>query len=90
MSQSFQDFAFEGWAYQYKVLPCGLSLSPHVTEAALAPLREGCGSQPPGLIGTSGQLGKEQTFLSAEFLFSWCKTGLSHYDCMSFLRIRSA
>ncbi|KAL0187588.1 hypothetical protein M9458_014687, partial [Cirrhinus mrigala] len=37
-------FAFEGRAYQYKVLPFGLSLSPRVftkvTEAALAPLRE--------------------------------------------------
>ncbi|XP_051551621.1 uncharacterized protein LOC127439454 isoform X1 [Myxocyprinus asiaticus] len=37
-------FAFEGQAYQYKVLPFGLSLSPlvfmKVAEAALAPLRE--------------------------------------------------
>ncbi|KAL0199156.1 hypothetical protein M9458_007696, partial [Cirrhinus mrigala] len=37
-------FAFEGRAYQYKVLPFGLSLSPRVftkvAEAALAPLRE--------------------------------------------------
>ncbi len=37
-------FAFEGWAYQYKVLPFGLSLSPRVfakvVEAALVPLRE--------------------------------------------------
>ncbi|KAL0169213.1 hypothetical protein M9458_033809, partial [Cirrhinus mrigala] len=37
-------FAFEGRAYQYKVLPFGLSLSPRVftkvAEAALSPLRE--------------------------------------------------
>ncbi len=37
-------FAFEGRAYQYKVLPSGLSLSPcvftKVAEAALVPLRE--------------------------------------------------
>ncbi len=40
----FLRFAFEGWAYQYKVLPFGLSLSPRVftkvAEAALVPLRE--------------------------------------------------
>ncbi|CAM4601347.1 unnamed protein product [Leuciscus chuanchicus] len=40
----FLRFAFEGWAYQYKVLPFGLSLSPcvftKVVEAALALLRE--------------------------------------------------
>ncbi len=40
----FLRFAFEGRAYQYKVLPFGLSLSPHVftkvAEAALVPLRE--------------------------------------------------
>ncbi|XP_051557284.1 uncharacterized protein LOC127442927 [Myxocyprinus asiaticus] len=40
----FLRFAFEGQAYQYKVLPFGLSLSPriftNVAEAALAPLRE--------------------------------------------------
>ncbi|KAI2666668.1 enzymatic polyprotein [Labeo rohita] len=40
----FGSFAFEGRAYQYKVLPFGLSLSPgvftKVAEAALAPLRE--------------------------------------------------
>ncbi len=40
----FLRFAFEGWAYQYKVLPLGLSLSPRVftkvVEAALVPLRE--------------------------------------------------
>ncbi len=40
----FLRFAFEGRAYQYKVLPFGLSLSPHVftkvVEAALVPLRE--------------------------------------------------
>jgi hypothetical protein len=39
----FLRFAFEGQAYQYKVLPFGLSLSPRVftkvAEAALAPLR---------------------------------------------------
>ncbi len=37
----FMRFAFEGRAYQYKVLPFGLSLSPHVfpkvAEAALVP-----------------------------------------------------
>ncbi len=37
-------FAFEGWAWQYRVLPFGLSLSPHVftkvVEGALTPLRE--------------------------------------------------
>ncbi len=40
----FLQFAFEGRAYQYKVLPFGLSLSPRVftkvAEAALVPLRE--------------------------------------------------
>ncbi|KAL0172912.1 hypothetical protein M9458_033223, partial [Cirrhinus mrigala] len=40
----FLRFAFEGRAYQYKVLPFGLSLSPRVftkvAEVALAPLRE--------------------------------------------------
>ncbi len=40
----FLRFAFEGQAYQYKVLPFGLSLSPRVftkvVEAALVPLRE--------------------------------------------------
>ncbi len=40
----FLQFAFEGWAYQYKVLPFGLSLSPRVitkvAEAVLVPLRE--------------------------------------------------
>ncbi len=40
----FLQFAFEGRAYQYKVLPFGLSLLPHVftkvVEAALVPLRE--------------------------------------------------
>ncbi len=40
----FLRFAFEGRAYQYKVLPFGLSLSPHVftkfAEAAIVPLRE--------------------------------------------------
>ncbi len=42
--RSFLWFAFEGRAYQYKVLPFGLSLSSHVftkvAEAALVPLRE--------------------------------------------------
>ncbi len=37
-------FAFEGVAYQYKVLPFGLSLGPHTftrcTDAALSPLRQ--------------------------------------------------
>ncbi len=40
----FLRFAFEGQAYQYKVLPFGLSLSPHVftkvAESGLVPLRE--------------------------------------------------
>ena len=40
----FLQFAFEGQAYQYKVLPFGLALSPRVftkvAEGALAPLRE--------------------------------------------------
>ncbi|XP_016370811.1 uncharacterized protein LOC107710542 [Sinocyclocheilus rhinocerous] len=40
----FLRFAFEGQAYQYKVLPFGLALSPRVftkvAEGALAPLRE--------------------------------------------------
>lgn len=40
----FMCFAFEGWGYQYKVLPFGLSLSPRVfmkvAEAALVPMRE--------------------------------------------------
>ncbi len=41
----FLHFAFEGWAYQYKVLPFGLSLSPRVftkvVKEAHVPLREG-------------------------------------------------
>ncbi len=40
----FMRFAFEGRAYQYKVLPFGLALSPHVftkvVEGALVPMRE--------------------------------------------------
>ncbi len=40
----FLQFAFEGWAWQYRVLPFGLSLSLHVftkvVEGALTPLRE--------------------------------------------------
>ena len=40
----FLRFAFEGRAYQYKVLPFGLSLSPRVftkvTEGTLVPMRE--------------------------------------------------
>ncbi len=40
----FLRFAFEGWAYQYKVLPFGLSLPPRiftkVVEADLVPMRE--------------------------------------------------
>ncbi len=40
----FLRFAFEGRAYQYKVLPFGLALSPHVftkaVEGALVPMRE--------------------------------------------------
>ncbi len=44
VTQPFLRFAFEGRAYQYKVLPFGLSLSPcvftKVLEAALVPLRE--------------------------------------------------
>ncbi len=40
----FLRFAFEGWAWQYRVLPFGLSLSPRVfmkvVEGALTPLRE--------------------------------------------------
>ncbi|KAI2644097.1 enzymatic polyprotein [Labeo rohita] len=86
----FLRFAFEGQAYQYKALPCGLSLSHRVfkkiAEAALSPLSEGCSSQPPGSIGTLGQLRKEQTLPSAEYLFIQCRTGLGHYDCTSFLR----
>ncbi len=43
-TQAIPAFAFEGQAYQYKVLPFGLSLSPRVftkvVEAALVPLRE--------------------------------------------------
>ncbi len=42
--RAFLQFAFEGWANQYNVLPFGLSLSPcvftKVAEAALIPLRE--------------------------------------------------
>ncbi|KAI2657489.1 Transposon Ty3-G Gag-Pol polyprotein [Labeo rohita] len=103
----FLRFAFEGPAYQYKVLPFGLSLSPRVftkvAEAALAPLREmgirilnylddwlilahSGGSQPPGSVGTSDQLGKEQTLPGAEDLFSRCGTGLGQYVCASLPR----
>ncbi|KAI2662339.1 Gag-Pol polyprotein [Labeo rohita] len=82
----FLRFAFEGRAYQYKVLPFGLSLSPRVftkvVEAAHAPLREGCRSQPSSLIGTLGQQGKEQTLPSTEYIFP----RLSEYDCTSFPR----
>ncbi|KAI2644321.1 Gag-Pro-Pol polyprotein [Labeo rohita] len=80
-----RQFAFEGQAFQYKVLSFGLSLTPcvftKIVEAALAPLREGCGPQPPSLNGTSGQLGKEQTLPGVEYLFSQCGIGLGCYDC---------
>ncbi|KAI2643795.1 hypothetical protein H4Q32_029973 [Labeo rohita] len=86
----FLRFAFEGRVYQYKVLPFCLSLLPRVfmkvAEAALAPLSEGRGSQPPGSVGTSGQLGKEQTLPSAKDLFSRCGTGLGQYVCASLPR----
>ncbi len=69
----FLRFAFEGQAYQYKVLPFGLSLSPRVftkvVEAALVPLREQ-GVRILNYLGPSGQLGKEQTRANAEDLFS--------------------
>ncbi|KAL0151366.1 hypothetical protein M9458_053360 [Cirrhinus mrigala] len=47
---------------------------------------KGCGSQPPGSFGTSGQLGKEQTLPNAEYLFSQCRAGVGQYDSMSFPR----
>lgn len=46
MSQSFQGrlflwFGFEGWVYQYKILPLGSPcLLTKATETVLAPLRE--------------------------------------------------
>ncbi len=44
MLTQFLRFAFEGRAYQYKILPFGLALSPHVfrkvVEGALVPMRE--------------------------------------------------
>ncbi|KAI2650154.1 ATP phosphoribosyltransferase [Labeo rohita] len=92
--RSFLRFAFKGRAYQYKVLPFGLSLSSRiftkVAEVALAPVRKGCGSQPPRLFGTSSQLGKEQTLPNAGYLFSWCGAGLCQYECTSFPRLLSA
>ncbi|CAM4661540.1 unnamed protein product [Leuciscus chuanchicus] len=43
-TQTLLRFAFEGWAYQYKVLPFGLALSPRVftkvAEVAIAPMCE--------------------------------------------------
>ncbi|KAL0146880.1 hypothetical protein M9458_057819 [Cirrhinus mrigala] len=113
----FLRFAFKGRAYQYKVLPFCLSLSPRVftkvAEAALAPLppsgnwalprrlanpsslvgfglrSQGRGFQPPGSVGTSGQLGKEQTLSGAEDLFSRWRTGLGQYVCASLPRERT-
>ncbi|XP_043092001.1 zinc finger protein OZF-like [Puntigrus tetrazona] len=58
----FLRFTLEGRAYQYKVLPFGLALSPHVftkvTEAALAPLREQGYSHPqlPGRLAHSSSV----------------------------------
>ncbi|KAL0161229.1 hypothetical protein M9458_044954, partial [Cirrhinus mrigala] len=46
----------------------------------------GRGSQPPGSVGTSGQLRKEQTLPSAEYLFSRCGTGLGQYVCTTLPR----
>lgn len=44
LHKPFLQFAFEGQAYQYMVLLCGLSLSPriftNIAEVAHAPLRE--------------------------------------------------
>ncbi|KAL0148328.1 hypothetical protein M9458_056390, partial [Cirrhinus mrigala] len=112
----FLRFAFEGRAYQYKVLPFGLSLSPRVfmkvAEAALAPLREVgihilnylddrlilahswdlvCTHRDVVFnhLAQLGQLGKEQTLPSTEYLFSRCVTGLSQYVWMSLPRART-
>lgn len=74
----FLHFAFMGRAYQYKVRPFGLSLSPcvftKVMEAALVPMRErgicilsyhdNSYAQSPQPVGSSGQLGKEQILFS--------------------------
>ncbi|KAI2644665.1 Transposon Ty3-G Gag-Pol polyprotein [Labeo rohita] len=72
----FLRFAFEGRAYQYKVLPFGLSLSPRV-------FTKGHGSQPFGSVGTSGQLGNKQTLPGTENLFSLRRAGLGQYVCVS-------
>ncbi|KAL0152396.1 hypothetical protein M9458_052119, partial [Cirrhinus mrigala] len=77
----FLRFALEGRAYQYKVLPFGLSLSPRT-------FTKGRDSQPPGSFETSGQLGKEQALPRAEYLFSQCGTGLGHYVCTTLPRAR--
>ncbi|KAI7810946.1 reverse transcriptase/ribonuclease H/putative methyltransferase [Triplophysa rosa] len=84
----FLPFAFEGRAYQYRVLPFGLSLSPRVftkvVEAAVLPLREegvrGPGAPAPRSVGTTGQLGKEQALPHAEHLLSRYGTRLRLHD----------
>ncbi|XP_059407717.1 uncharacterized protein LOC132142091 [Carassius carassius] len=89
----FLRFAFEGLAYQYKVLPCGLSRSPRVftkvTEAALIPLREQgvciLNYLDDWLILAQSrdqlcQLGKEQTLAVAEDLFSRYGVGFGRTD----------
>ncbi len=96
----FLRFAFEGRAYQYKVPPLELSLSPrfftkrtgcahpqlprrlaHTCTVSRAVVRtQGPGAQAPQPVGSSGQLGKEQTRANAEDLFSWHGVGFGQPD----------
>ncbi|KAI2645213.1 Gag-Pol polyprotein [Labeo rohita] len=82
----FLSVTFEGRAYQYKVLPFGLALSPHV----FMKVAEGLGTVEP-----SGQLGKEQTLPNAETVSegpgaygSYSATGAALYETTSTLAPR--
>ncbi len=79
-TQTVPTVSFKGQAWQYRVLPLGLSLSSHaftkVVEGARTPLRLAyLGPIQRAVVlkifvGASGQLGKEQALSFAENLFS--------------------
>ncbi len=78
--RTFLRFAFKGRAWQYRVLPFGLSLSPHVFTKVVEGRSQGLGASAPQPVGASGQLGKEQALPCAENLFSRCGVRLGEYD----------
>ncbi len=75
----FLRFAFEGVAYQYKVLPFGLSLDPRTftrcMDMALSPLRQ-MGIRILNYLDDWLILAQSQAVLSSH------KTLLSHLDCL--------